>query len=129
VTLEEYCTSVETKMKGGLFSVVVLYVINSAGRPIHGYYITKSLDQLTEGTLFIQAGTLYPILKNLTNNGLIEHEMVRSEEGPPKKIYRMTPLGREALDRLLPFMDELFESIGKVRTAPWDDVVSSKGQN
>lgn len=128
MSLEEYCTTVETKMKGGLFSVVVLYTISSAKKPIHGYLITKSLEEMTAGVLYIQAGTLYPILKNLENNGLIKHEMVKSVEGPPRKIYHITPDGRKALKRLLPTMEALFQAIRKVQDEDWSTVASEKAK-
>ncbi len=110
-------------MKGGLFSVVVLYVIADSKGPVHGYLITKSLEELAGRTLYIQAGTLYPLLKNLENHGLIKHEMVKSTEGPPKKIYHLTKDGMKALDHLLPQVDELFNAIGKVRDADWSRIV------
>ena len=122
MALEDYCTTIETKMKGGLFSVVVLYVIGDSKKPIHGYLITKSLEEIAGRTLYIQAGTLYPILKNLENHGLILHEMVKSTEGPPRKIYNITKDGRKALKELIPVMDELFQAIGKVRDADWTRV-------
>lgn len=109
-------------MKGGLFSVVVLYVIADSKSPIHGYLITKSLEELAGRTLYIQAGTLYPILKNLEAHKLIKHEMVKSTEGPPRKIYHLTKDGKKALDQLLPQVDELFDAIRKVRDADWSKV-------
>lgn len=128
MTLEEYCTTIETKMKGGLFSVVVLFTVRAAPDPIHGYLITKSLDEMTGGVIHIQAGTLYPILKNLENNGLIKHEMVKSTEGPPRKIYHITDDGRRALDRLLPTMETFFGSIRKVQDADWMELVAKGSQ-
>jgi PadR family transcriptional regulator PadR len=122
LSIEEYCSTIETKMKGGLFSVVVLHVIGAATTPIHGYLLTKSLQELAGKALYIQAGTLYPILKNLENHKLIEHEIIKSTEGPPRKIYRITQDGEEALDRVLPEMDELFDAIRKVRDADWSQV-------
>jgi len=110
-------------MKGGLFSVIVLHAIDGAPEPIHGYYLTKYLDRISEGVIHIQAGTLYPILKNLENHGLIKHKMVKSTEGPKRKVYRMTSDGKKALKYLLPIMDDLFESIGKVRDADWSLVL------
>ena len=124
---EDYCNNIETKMKGGLFSVVVLYVIAEAKGPIHGYLITKSLEKLAGRTLYIQAGTLYPILKNLESHELIRHEMVKSTEGPPRKIYHLTAEGRKAIDQLVPFMDELFDAIGKVRDADWKRIAKEAG--
>ena len=122
MALDDYCSTIETKMKGGLFSVVVLYVIGDSKKPIHGYLITKSLEETAGRTLYIQAGTLYPILKNLEAHGLIKHEMVKSTEGPPRKIYHITKDGKTALVELLPVMDELFGAIGKVRDVDWTKV-------
>ena len=126
MSVEDYCSTIETKMKGGLYSVVVLHIISAAAEPIHGYLITKALEDLAGRTLYIQAGTLYPILKNLENHGLIKHEMVKSTEGPPRKIYRLTKSGTKALDRVLPVMDELFEAIRKVRDADWTKVTKEE---
>ena len=126
MTLEDYCTTIETKMKGGLFSVVVLHTIRAVPEAIHGYLITKALNELTDGVIHIQAGTLYPILKNLENNGLIRHEIVKSSEGPPRKIYHITDDGRRALDRLLPTMETFFRSIRKVQDADLSEVLAKK---
>ena len=124
MTLEEYCSTIETKMKGGLLSLIVLYIISSVETPIHGYLISKSVKTLTADNLLIQAGTLYPILKTLENHGLIEHEMIKSTEGPPRKIYRITQSGAVAINKLFPEMDNLFDSIRKVRDADWSQIIS-----
>ena len=128
MSVERFCQTVETKMKGGLLSVVVLHIIGAADPPIHGYLLTKTLETLTEGTLRIQAGTLYPILKSLENHGLIKHEMVRSTEGPPRKTYRLTHEGAGALKRVVPIMDDLFTSIGKVREADWNEIIQEASE-
>ena len=86
MTREEYIDVVGTKMKGGIFSLLVLYMVTSSREPIHGYAITKGLLEGTGDRIYIQAGTLYPILKNLENHGLIKHKMVKSIEGPPRKV-------------------------------------------
>jgi len=83
---------------------------------------------LTDGVIHIQAGTLYPILKNLENNGLIKHEIVKSTEGPPRKIYHITDDGRKALDGLLPTMETFFRSIRKVQDADFAEVLAKKTQ-
>ena len=51
MTKDEYLDTMGTKMKGGIFSLIVLYIITSSRKPIHGYAITKGL---MEGT-----GTAY----------------------------------------------------------------------
>jgi len=122
VTADEFFKNIETRMRGGLNSIMVLKVIESYKVPIHGYLITKTLDELTDGVLYIQAGTLYPILKKLEEDGLITHEMVDSTKGPMRKIYRMTPAGRKALDRGLAEIDDVFNAIAIVRKIDWSKV-------
>jgi PadR family transcriptional regulator PadR len=116
VNSEVFYTSFEKKMKGGLFSIMVLHVINSSGSPIHGYRITQFLDDLTEGTIHIQAGTIYPILRNLEGKGLIEHSDERSARGPPRKAYWLTSDGEQVLKEINRLMDTLLVAIDKVRT-------------
>ncbi len=119
LSVEDFCESIETKMRGGAFSVVVLFFIASSGSPVHGYMITKALTMRSNGALRIQAGTLYPILKNLEVNGLLTHEMVKSTEGPPRKTYSITDDGRRALERLLKSMDRLLGAIEVIRETDW----------
>ena len=108
-----------TKMKGGIFSLLVLYVVTSAPRPIHGYAITKGLDEGTGGRVHIQAGTLYPILKNLENDGLVRHRMVKSTEGPPRKVYRTTAEGRRAMADSMGLLGNLLEGVQMTLGEDW----------
>ncbi|NOQ53698.1 MAG: hypothetical protein GQ558_03730 [Thermoplasmata archaeon] len=122
MSVEDYLEVMETKMRGGIFSLVVLYVVNSAKEPIHGYAITKDLMEGTGGRLYIQAGTLYPILKNLVNHGLIEFEKVKSHEGPPMKVYRTTKDGRTALAEGMHMLVDLFQGVGMTVGKDWPEL-------
>ena len=119
MTRKEYIDVVGTKMKGGIFSLLVLYVVTSAPRPIHGYAITKGLDEGTGGRVHIQAGTLYPILKNLENHGLVRHRMVASHEGPPRKVYRTTAEGRRAMADAMGLLGNLLEGVQMTLGEAW----------
>ncbi len=122
MSVEDYLEVMETKMRGGIFSLVVLYMVNSAKEPIHGYAITKGLNEGTEGRLYIQAGTLYPILKNLINHGLIECEKKKSREGPPMKVYRTTKDGRDALGEGMHMLVDLFQGVGMTVGKDWPEL-------
>ena len=122
MSVEDYLEVMETKMRGGIFSLVVLYVVNSAKEPIHGFAITRDLEEDTGGRLYIQAGTIYPILKNLINHGLIEFEMVKSHEGPPKKVYRTSKDGREALEEGMHMLVDLFQGVGMTVGKDWPEL-------
>ena len=119
MTREEYIDVVGTKMKGGIFSLLVLYMVTSSREPIYGYAITKGLMEGTEGRVYIQAGTLYPILKNLENHGLVRHRMIKSTEGPPRKIYRTTAAGKKALSEGMGLLGDLLEGMQMTLGEDW----------
>lgn len=61
----------------------------------YGYEITKYLNDL--GFDEIVEGTVYTILVRLEKKGLVEIEKKKSELGPPRKFYTLSPAGEEEL--------------------------------
>jgi DNA-binding PadR family transcriptional regulator len=113
--VDRYCRHVEQKLKGGLSSVLVLYTIGGADRPIHGYSIIKRIDELTGGYMQVRAGTVYPILRNLEEMGLVSHDAERSVRGPERKVYELTDDGRLAVGRFDRVIGEFYLAIANVR--------------
>jgi len=60
--------------------------------PAHGYELMKRLEERSGGMYRASAGTVYPVLQQLEDEGL-----VRSEEVEGKKTYHLTDAGREEL--------------------------------
>ena len=56
--------------------------------PVHGYELMKRLEERSGGVYRASAGTVYPTLQQLEDEGLINSE---SHEG--KKVYRLTDEG------------------------------------
>ena len=65
--------------------------------PIHGYGILLRIQQLSEGRLQIQQGSLYPALYRLEYRGLIKADWGESENNRKAKYYRLTAEGRRQL--------------------------------
>jgi DNA-binding PadR family transcriptional regulator len=67
--------------------------------PKHGYAILKDMENLSDGRARLSVSTLYESLGRLLNEGLIER--VEEPDGKntlrPRKIYRLSQLGREVL--------------------------------
>jgi PadR family transcriptional regulator PadR len=105
----------ERKMKGGFSSMLVLYTISSSSEPIHGYNIIRRINERTGGALSMQAGTVYPILRNLEDVGLVEHSAQRSVRGPERKVYSLTRDGKEAVRRVTGVLDEFFCAVERVK--------------
>lgn len=62
-------------------------------------------------------GTVYPILRRLERRGVLEgawedEEIARADQRPPRRYYRLTPVGEEAMSDVLerfPTLGRLFE--------------------
>ena len=57
----------------------------------------KRLDETGAGVLSGKQSALYPVLRNLAAAGLLDSEVEPSVTGPPRRYYRITPLGRRVL--------------------------------
>ena len=64
----------------------------------YGYEIIQRVQDLTRGEIAWTTGTLYPLLHNLENKGLLEAFWRDAPVGPKRKYYRLTAKGRKALE-------------------------------
>lgn len=71
--------------------------------PKHGYELIKQLEVRSGGLYRASAGTVYPTLQLLEDEGLIVSEQV---EG--KRVYRITPEGEAELEREADTVDEIW---------------------
>ena len=79
----------------GLTKVLVLKVLSKG--PSHGYGILKELEAMTSGCCVPTFGTIYPILKELSQNGYAEiHEDQQLKGARKRRVYTLTPSGIEA---------------------------------
>jgi PadR family transcriptional regulator PadR len=87
----------QRELSAGLTSLVLLSVLADATQDLYGYEIARQLggDQDAGGPF--KLGALYPVLRNLSAAGLLSSRVVPSYSGPPRRYYRITPHGREAL--------------------------------
>lgn len=78
-----------TQFKKGVLEMIVLLTV--AKRDIYGYELVQKVNKVTE----VKEGTIYPILKRLTNEKYFHTYLKESTEGPPRKYYKLTSLGNE----------------------------------
>jgi len=90
--------------------------------PRHGYRIAEELARLpiVKGTRPDTTG-LYRTLKSMEKRRLVVSEWARSEAGPDRRLYRLTPSGRACLRRWLRTLTEYHRAVehllAHVRTA------------
>ncbi|KAB2901937.1 MAG: PadR family transcriptional regulator [Dokdonella sp.] len=86
------------ELSAGIVSLVLLGVLARAKQPMYGYQIARQLDDTGEGVLSGKQSALYPVLRNLDAAGLLASQVEPSVAGPPRRYYRITPLGRRVLE-------------------------------
>jgi len=79
----------------GVTDAILLYLINEI--PMYGYQIIKELEKRTTGYLRLKGGTIYPVLKRLEGNGLINGRWHQITERQRRKYYVITDKGRQFL--------------------------------
>ena len=79
----------------GLSKILVLKILSMG--PNHGYSILKQLESLTHDCCTPTFGTIYPILKELTQNGYAEvKEEKQLKGGQKRRVYTLTSTGLNA---------------------------------
>src|SRR6476646_3626487 len=75
---------------------MVLKTIEALG-PLHGYGISRRIEQTSGDRLSLNYGTLYPVLLKLEQEGSIASEWGLSENNRKARFYRLTRVGRRQL--------------------------------
>ena len=83
-----------SQLKRGTLELLALSVVNRGD--CYGYELVNMISKCME----ITEGTVYPLMKRLKDGGLIESYIVESQEGPPRKYYKITARGSDELERL-----------------------------
>src|SRR5271169_3964315 len=65
--------------------------------PMHGWGISQRIQQVSQDSLQVQQGSLYPALHRLEQQGWIASEWGASENNRKAKYYRLTTSGRKQL--------------------------------
>ncbi|QKD02402.1 PadR family transcriptional regulator [Mesorhizobium loti] len=84
--------SILVQLRKGALDLCVLAVL-SRGES-YGYEIASTLVAAVN----MGEGTIYPLMRRMQNDGLVATRLVESSSGPPRKYYRLTPLGRQAFE-------------------------------
>ena len=78
-------------------TVAVLILKTLSWGPMHGYDISRTIRQRSEGELGLEDAALYQALHRLESKGSIESEWGVSENNRKAKFYRLTNEGRRQL--------------------------------
>ena len=89
---------------------LVLAVLAALRSEQYGYTLRKALE---EAGLDVDEGTLYPLLRRLESQGLLQSEW-REEDKRNKRFYKLSSEGRLVFKQLLAEWDELATSVNGI---------------
>lgn len=81
----------------GTLDLLILKALAPGG--LHGWAISKRIQQMSRAVLTVNQGSLYPALYRLEDRGWISGAEAQSAEGRRIKVYKLTPAGRRQLDQ------------------------------
>src|SRR5215217_1016023 len=113
---EEYLVARQKpELPQGTIDLLVLKALSLG--PMHGYGIGQRIQQLAEGMLQIEEGTLYPALYRIEQKGWIESEWGVSENNRRARFYKITRRGRKQLATEESHWEHLSTAVTKVLKA------------
>ncbi|PWT82753.1 MAG: PadR family transcriptional regulator [Blastocatellia bacterium] len=80
----------------GTLDLMVLKTLDTMS-PLHGYGIARRIEQVAQGVLALNQGTIYPALLRLEQKGWIRSEWGTSENNRRARFYSITKAGRKQL--------------------------------
>lgn len=83
--------TIEIQLKKGVLGLCVLALLHRADS--YAYEIASRLSAAID----MGEGTIYPLMRRMQSEGLVETYLVESSAGPSRKYYRLSDAGRSAL--------------------------------
>lgn len=80
--------AIEIQLKKGALELCVLALLSQ-----HESYAYEIASKLSD-SIGMGEGTIYPLMRRLQNEHLVETYMVESSAGPSRKYYRLTEAGK-----------------------------------
>ena len=95
--LETATRKFQKELNAGTTALVLLALLAHKGEALYGYEIAKQLAAADPDLALGKQGALYPVLRSLAEDKLLESWVEPSVAGPPRRYYRITAHGRSAL--------------------------------
>ena len=102
----------KAQLKKGTLDLCVLSLLTRAD--MYGYELVEAIS----AGIQISEGSIYPLLKRIKDEGYVTTYLQESQEGPPRKYYSITNLGRANLASLESQWRELVNGVNKILDKP-----------
>jgi PadR family transcriptional regulator, regulatory protein PadR len=101
-------STINIQFKKGALELCVLVLISN--KDTYGYELVQNISN----KFMIAEGTVYPLLRRLTQEGYFSTYLKESSEGPPRKYYKLTPSGKRYMDELVREWNEFSEGVNQI---------------
>ena len=84
----------DAQIKKGAVEMCVLHILNNGDS--YGYDVTEKISKYID----VNEGTVYPVLRRLYDFDFVESYLKESNDGPPRKYYKITESGKKRYEML-----------------------------
>lgn len=106
----------EQQMKKGVLDMLILKLLEQEEK--YGYQLIQELKRKSEGRITLREGTLYPALYRLEEEGWIQsHWSMANDKEVSKKYYKITPMGKEALEEIVTIWKDFSDCVEQIMGA------------
>src|SRR5215212_1175838 len=100
-----------------VFPLLVLHLVSR--EPTYGNRLIESIEEITEGTISVNPNTMYPLLREMEGQGLVEGRWELPDRRT-RRYYSITPAGRREYKRLREevetFLDSVISSVSLIKS-------------
>ena len=100
----------KAQMRKGILEYCILSILAKKD-----FYTTDIIKALKQNDLIVVEGTLYPLLTRQKNAGLLKSRWEESTQGPPRKYYALTEMGRAYLKEMDESWNSLINSVKSIK--------------
>ena len=102
IDIQETHKKFRKELSAGTVSLALLSILGQTKEPLYGYQIGKLIGagdkKAKVDSVTGKQGAIYPVLRSLESQGLLSSEREMTDSGPPRKYYRVTKNGKQALE-------------------------------
>jgi PadR family transcriptional regulator, regulatory protein PadR len=99
-----------------VFPLLVLHLIRE--EPSYGHHLIEAIEEITQGVVSVNPNTMYPLLRELESNGMIEGKWEHPDRRT-RRFYEITKAGEQEYKRLVeevePFLDSVIRSVALIK--------------
>lgn len=98
----------DTQLKKGVLDLCVLSILEKKDH--YGYELVQKISK----DIQITEGTLYPILRRLKKEELVQTYLKESSEGPSRKYYSLTIRGKQKIKQMKKDWEEFAQKVNRI---------------